>query len=64
LDAEMLEWLVALNAGRAKEEAGSVVRWLRPHYQNPVGAQSQQTALAVAVEPEAKPGNRQAGKLA
>ena len=31
MDAEMLEWLVALNAGRAKEVAGGVVRWLLPH---------------------------------
>jgi hypothetical protein len=62
--AEILEWLVAVNAERAKREAAGVVRWLRPHYQNPRGAQPQQTALAVAVEPEAKPGNRQAGKLA
>jgi hypothetical protein len=31
LEAEMLEWLVALNAGRAKEEAAGVVRWLLPH---------------------------------
>jgi len=41
-----------------------LVRWLRPDYQNPGGAQPQQTALAVEVEPKAKPGNQQAGKLA
>jgi len=58
VDAEILEWLVAVNAERAKEEAAGVVRWLRPHYQNPRGAQPQQAALAVAVEPEAKPGKR------
>ncbi len=46
-DAEILERLVALNAGRAKEEASGLVRWLRPDYQNPGGAQTQQTALAI-----------------
>jgi hypothetical protein len=64
VDTENLEWLVAVNAERAKGEAAGVVRWLRPNYQNPRGAQPQQTAMAVAVEPEAKPGSRQAGKLA
>jgi hypothetical protein len=47
--------LVALNAERAKEEASGLVRWLRPDYQNPGGAQAQQTALAVEVEPGSKP---------
>jgi hypothetical protein len=55
---------VALNAERAKEEASGLVRWLRPDYQNPGGAQTLQTALAVEVEPEAKPGKQRAGKLA
>jgi len=63
-DAEILERLVALNAERAKEEASGLVRWLRPDYQNPGGAQPRQTALAVEVEPKAKPGNQRAGKLA
>ena len=63
-DAVILERLVALNAERAKEEASGLVRWLRPDYQNPGGAQTQQTALAVEVEPEAKPGEQRAGKLA
>ena len=63
-DAEILKRLVALNAERAKEEASGLVRWLRPDYQNPGGAQSQQTALAVEVEPKAKPGKQRAGKLA
>jgi hypothetical protein len=31
----VLERLVALNAERAREEAGGLVRWLRPEYQNP-----------------------------
>jgi hypothetical protein len=63
-DAEILEHLVALNAERAKEEASGLVRWLRPDYQNPGGAQTQQTTLAVEVEPKAKPGKQRAGKLA
>jgi hypothetical protein len=63
-DAEILERLVALNAERVKEEASGLVRWLRPDYQNPAGAQPQQTTLAVEVEPEAKPGKQRAGKLA
>ncbi|MCX6925562.1 MAG: class I SAM-dependent DNA methyltransferase, partial [Verrucomicrobia bacterium] len=63
-DAEILERLVALNAERAKEEASGLVRWLRPDYQNPGGTQTQQTALAVEVEPNAKPGEQRAGKQA
>jgi hypothetical protein len=55
---------VALNAERAKEEASGLVRWLRPDYQNPGGAQTQQTALPVEVEPKAKPGKQRTGKLA
>ena len=34
-DDEILARLVALNAGRAKEEAAGLVRWLRPEYQIP-----------------------------
>ncbi len=63
-DAEILERLVALNGKRAKEEASGLVRWLRPDYQNPGGAQPQQTTLAVEVEPESKAGKPRAGKLA
>jgi hypothetical protein len=32
---EILTRLVALNSERAREEAGGLVRWLRPGYQNP-----------------------------
>ena len=46
-DAEILERVVALNAERAKEEASGLVRWLRPDYQNPKGAQAHQAALAI-----------------
>ena len=55
---------MALNAERAKEDALGLVRWLRPDYQNPGGAQTQQTALAVEVEPKPKPEKHQTGKLA
>ena len=54
---------MALNADRAKEETLGLVRWLRPDYQSPSGAQPQQTALAVELEPEAKSGTKRAGKL-
>ncbi len=44
LSEEMiLEKLVALNKERAAEEASGLIRWLRPEYQNPQGAQ--QTGL-------------------
>ena len=46
-DAEILERVVALNAERTKEEASGLVRWLRPDYQNPKGAQAHQAALAI-----------------
>ena len=46
-DAEILERVVALNAERAKEEASGLVRWLRPDYQNPQGAQAHQAALVI-----------------
>ena len=40
-DEDILFRLVALNKERAEEEARGVVRWLRPEYQNPTGAQAQ-----------------------
>jgi hypothetical protein len=46
-DAEILERVAALNAERAKEEASGLIRWLRPEYQNPKGAQAHQAALAI-----------------
>ena len=39
--------MVALNAERAKEEAAGLVRWRRPEYQNPEGAQAHQAALVI-----------------
>lgn len=40
-DEEILERLVALNAGRAEEEKRGLVRWLRPEFQNPSGTKAE-----------------------
>lgn len=40
-DDDILFRLVALNHERAAEEARGLVRWLRPEYQNPTGAQAE-----------------------
>ena len=55
-DQEVLARLVALNAERAREEAGGIVRWLRPDYQAARFAvvpapKSLQLPLAAAVIP-------------
>jgi hypothetical protein len=65
-DAEILDRLVALNGERSKEEASGLVRWLRPAYQNPGGAQGQQGALAVGEAGNGKHGKsgKKMGKLA
>nr|WP_299473001.1 RNA-binding protein [uncultured Paracoccus sp.] len=39
-DEDILLRLVALNKGRAAEEAQGHIRWLRPDYQNPTGTQA------------------------
>lgn len=39
-DEDILFRLVALNKERAEEEAQGHIRWLRPDYQNPTGAQA------------------------
>ena len=39
-DEDILLRLVALNKKRAEEEARGHIRWLRPEYQNPTGAQA------------------------
>ncbi len=60
-DEQILEKLVALNAERAAEEAGGLIRWLRPEFQNPGGAGQQQTALTLEDDeeaPPAKPGKK------
>lgn len=62
-DEQILERLVALNAERAEEEKRGIIRWLRPEFQNPAGAQQavQQGLVdvapeaAAAVSPKAKP---------
>jgi len=51
-NAEILERLVALNSERAKEEASGLIRWLRPEYQNPSGAQNTQAPLALQSAPD------------
>lgn len=40
LEDELMYRLVALNKERAEEEARGHIRWLRPDYQNPTGAQA------------------------
>ena len=40
-DEDILFRLVALNKERAEEEARGHIRWLRPEYQNPTGAQAE-----------------------
>jgi hypothetical protein len=60
-DAEILEKVVALNRERAQEEEQGLIRWLRPEYQQPHGAQvtiqddlnlGEETAVKIA--PKAK----------
>jgi hypothetical protein len=60
-DAEILEKVVALNRERAREEEQGLIRWLRPEYQQPHGAQvtiqddlnlGEETAVKIA--PKAK----------
>ncbi len=59
-EEELLSRLVALNAERAAEEARGLVRWLRPDFQNPGGAQTAQGEMdtgdetAVAAIPQKK----------
>jgi hypothetical protein len=43
-DEQILERLVALNAERAAEENRGLIRWLRPEFQNPQGANVQKSA--------------------
>jgi len=53
-DDEILNRLVELNRERAEEEKRGIIRWLRPEYQNPDGAQAASTSQgALAIEPEA-----------
>jgi hypothetical protein len=45
-DDEILKRLVDLNRERAEEEKRGLVRWLRPEFQNPSGAQAASTTQA------------------
>lgn len=59
-DGQILERLVALNAARAAEETGGLVRRLRPEYQAPAAApQVAQPTLLVAGPAAAAPGQKQ-----
>ena len=49
-EEELLSRLVALNAERAAEEARGRVRWLRPEFQNPGGAQAAQGEIDTGAE--------------
>jgi hypothetical protein len=59
-DDDILHRLVSLNRERAQEEAGGMIRWLRPAYQNPAGKAAGATGLqpeldiAAAPDPGAK----------
>ncbi|MHB9001112.1 MAG: class I SAM-dependent DNA methyltransferase [Thermoanaerobaculia bacterium] len=53
-DEQILERLVALNAERAAEERRGVVRWLRPEFQNPAGAATQQAIASQLPSPAAE----------
>jgi len=59
-DGQILERLVALNAARAAEETGGLVRWLRPENQAPAAApQVAQPTLLVAGPAAVAPGQKQ-----
>ena len=52
-DDEILRRLVELNRERAEEEKRGIIRWLRPEYQNPDGAQAASTTQGdLPIEPE------------
>jgi hypothetical protein len=53
-DEQILERLVALNAERAEEERRGLIRWLRPEFQNPAGAKSEQQTTMAGIEIEEK----------
>jgi hypothetical protein len=51
-DKQILEKLVALNAERAEEERNGTIRWLRPEFQNPSGAQKPTNLTMLGTEDE------------
>jgi hypothetical protein len=57
-DAEIVARVVALNAGRAAEEAAGTVRWLRPAYQAPMQPVRTVQQTALMVDTEAKTAGR------
>ena len=57
-DEGILERIVALNAARAAEERDGKIRWLRPAYQNPKGAQ-EATQTSVSYTHLTLPTNRE-----
>ena len=63
-DEQILERLVALNAGRAEEERRGIVHWLRPEFQNPQGAAvAAQTEIGLVAEQAGEtPAERPAGR--
>jgi hypothetical protein len=62
-DEQILERLVALNAERAREEEGGLVRWLRPEFQCPTAAAPAPVQEDMEI-PEAKPKKAAKGKAA
>jgi hypothetical protein len=61
-DEEILARLVALNHERAEEERRGLVRWLRPEFQNPTGAQ--QTTIDVSATVPDVPAKKKSEKQA
>jgi hypothetical protein len=53
-DEQILKRLVALNAERAEDERRGIIRWLRPEFQNPAGAKSEQQTTMAGIEIEEK----------
>lgn len=45
---------MALNAERADEERRGIIRWLRPEFQNPAGAKTEQQTTMAGIEVEEK----------
>jgi hypothetical protein len=57
-EEELLTRLVELNRERAAEEARGRVRWLRPDFQRPAGAEVEQAETQVSVIPAETPGRK------
>ncbi len=53
--ATLLDRLVALNTERAREEAGGLIRWLRPDFQHPTAAPTDRQKQAAIDLPENPP---------